>query len=417
VRTAPVTVSRTDYTRLERVVDRACGLARGAGLSIADLSVEAILDAARKRTRLDDWGSDAFLEPMAKVIEEADRAGFTDLGDVIIRQTLITALANRLRVEDYFRRHPDAGEVRIERPVFILGFPRTGTTLLQNLLTLEDGTRSLKFWELQSPVPVSENPAEDRHIRIGRARQTLRAAYLMAPEMSQVHEIGPETAEECWPLFANAFSVLNWDLGSGVKGYGEWLIRQSMVDAYRFYKRQLQMIAHFRPTGRFILKCPEHLWFIDALLEVFPDACLVWTHRDPFDVIASYCSLISLNRRVLYGHFDRVEVGAHITDRFATGVQRAMAVRRSQHHDQVFDVDFRQLVKDQAGTVHEIRRVFDLPDRDGADDRIQAWLDNGRKDKRGAHVYDAGLYGLTPDTVYPAFQTYLDRFKIPLRHG
>ncbi|RME24839.1 MAG: sulfotransferase [Deltaproteobacteria bacterium] len=395
-------------------MDRACGIARNAGFGVTEISAEAIIDAARKRTGLEDWGSDAFLEPMARAIEEIGRARFTDLGRVIIRQALVTALSNRLKVEEYFRRHPDAAEVAIERPVFILGFPRTGTTLLQNLLTLEEGTRSLKFWELQSPVPVSANRAEDRRIRIARTERTLRAAYLMAPEMREVHEIRAETSEECWPLFANAFSVLNWDIGSGLRGYGDWLLRQSMVEAYRYYKRQLQMIAHFRPTGRFILKCPEHLWFVDALLEVFPDACLVWTHRDPFDVIASYCSLISLNRRVLYGRIDPVEIGAHITDRFATGVRRAMAVRRAQQHDQIYDVDFRALVKDQAGMVHHIRRAFDLPDGPGADARIQAWLENGRRDKRGAHVYDPQRYGLVPEQVYPAFSDYIDRFGVPL---
>lgn len=411
-----VTVSRTAYLPPMRAIDALCGVARRTGLPIGQLTVDSILDAARRKTGLTDFGEDSFMPRLHAAVGFADVAPFSHLGREIIRQIFITALTHRLRVEDYFRRHPDAADVQIERPVFILGFPRTGTTLLQNLLCLEDGARALKFWELSSPVPESDDPQVDRRIRMARARWTLRAAYLMAPEMRVVHEVTPQTPEECWPLFANTFAVLNWDLGAGLVPWGDWLLQQDMTQPYRYYKRQLQMMAHARPTRQFVLKCPEHLWFIDSLLRVFPDASLVWTHRDPVDVVASYCSLISLNRRVVHGRFDPVAVGQHITERLSSGVKRAIAVRRALPKDQIFDVDFRKLVADQAGTVHAIRESFGLPHQPGADDRVLAYLGNGRSDKRGAHVYDHAMYGLTPDSVYDAFAPYIDRFDIPLKY-
>lgn len=413
---AEVTVSRTRYSPLIRAVDVVCGLAQGVGLPIGDLEVGSILDAARRRTGLSDWGDEAFLEPMHRIVDNCNRAGFSNLGQVVVRQAFITAVANRLRVEEYHRRNPDAADVPIERPVFILGFPRTGTTLLQNLLSIEEGTRALKFWELQTPVPEQEDPEQDRRLRLAKARQTLRAAYLVAPEMDKVHEIGPETSEECWPLFANTFAVLNWDIAAGLVDYGDWLVQQDMTGPYGYYKRQLQVMAHFRPTRQFVLKCPEHLWFVDALLEVFPDAHLVWTHRDPVDVVASYCSLISMNRRMLHGSFDPVEIGDHITGRFAAGVGRAMQARDRHPGLDVYDVGFRSLIKDTPGTVRDIRRRFDLPQGEGADARIDEWLHNERKDKRGAHKYDAAMYGLTPERVYKSFAAYIERFQVPLRY-
>ncbi|MCB9779319.1 MAG: sulfotransferase [Alphaproteobacteria bacterium] len=411
---AQVTVSRTSYRPVVRAIDLLAGVA-GLLPTVAEIAPDSILASARRRTGLSDFGSDEWREPFERICDVASNMPLSNLARIITRQTFIMAAVNRLKIEDYFRRHPDAADVEIERPVFVLGFPRTGTTLLQNLLSLEPGTRSLKFWELQNPVPASDDPRIDRDKRLAKARATLRAAYFMAPEMDSVHEVGPETAEECWPLFFNAYSVLNYDIAAGFRTYGDWLADFDMRPAYRYYKRQLQMMAHARPTRQFVLKCPEHLWFVDALVDVFPDAHLVWTHRDPFDVVASYCSLISMNRRMLYGAFDPQELGPYIQERFAIGVRRAMAVRDARPDITVIDVGFRQLVADTPGMVRRIRETFDLPHEAGADARIQSWLTNGRKDKRGAHRYSAGMYGLDSDALYAAFQPYIDRFDVPLR--
>ena len=132
--------------------------------------------------------------------------------------------------------------------------------------------------------------------------------------MGAVHEIRADSVEECWPLFSPTFAVLNYDLQSGFEDFGRWLLEHDMSGPYREYRRELQLLAHHRSTGNFVLKCPEHLWFLDALFEVFPDACVVWTHRDPLDSVASYSSLMSLNRRMIYGRFDPVEIVTHVVN-------------------------------------------------------------------------------------------------------
>jgi hypothetical protein len=243
----------------------------------------------------------------------------------------------------------------------------------------------------------------------------LKAAYLIAPEQKQVHFIDASTYEECWPLMANTFNVMNYDLQSGLKGYGDYLMKRDMSPSYQEYREMLQLNSWRNGGGDLVLKCPEHLWFIDALLEVFPDACIVWTHRDPVPTIASYCSLISMQWRTLYGSFDPHELGAHITQRFHEGTQRAIAQRAKADPKRFFDVNFHNLVNDQAGTVREICAYFDLDYGEGMDDKIQGWLGSGRDDHKGAHKYSIERYGIDTAKVYERYADYISAFGVKVQ--
>lgn len=411
-----ITVGNLEYSALTRALDVAARLAQTVVPPIGRLDQQSILDAARRQTGLTDWGDDSFLEPMRKVLDEVPSDRFTPLARVFMRSTFVEAVKNRLRIQSYLDAHPEVRDIPVERPVFVLGFPRSGTTLLQNLLALDPDRRALEFWELSHPVPVHADPDRDIARRIRTTEWILRLAYVVAPEMRYVHEIGATTAEECWPLFANNFSVLNYDLQSGSARYGDWLMRSDMRPAYQYYRTQLQLLLHRRPSRQLVLKCPEHLWFLDTLLEVFPDACIVWTHRDPYDSVASYCSLISLTWRMLYGRIDTEALGRHITYRFHSGVEAAMRAReRMGADDRIYDMPFGQLVKDPAEGLRGVSEHFGLDwgiDMGGA---VEDYLTNGRKDKRGAHRYDGALYGLDPDEVYAKFAEYIERYAIPVR--
>ena len=298
--------------------------------------------------------------------------------------------------------------------MFVLGFPRTGTTLLQNLLCLDPGRRSLPFWELTHPTPISEDSVQDRNVRIRSAERVLSMAYRLAPEMRTIHEIKASTPEECWYLFFHCFAVLNYDLQTGVGHFGDWLLKEDLGWAYASYQRQLTFLNHHWPANNLVLKCPEHLWFLDALLEVFPDACIVWTHRDPVASIASYCSLISLTYRMHFGEMQPTRIGAHIQKRFHQGVTRAMAARDAFDNDNIFfDVRFHELVQDPAKMIGRITEHFGL--QPVAEEAIANWLNNGRADKRGAHQYSAERYGLDRARILDQFQPYIDRFGIQVK--
>ena len=275
----------------------------------------------------------------------------------------------------------------------MLGFPRSGTTLLQNLLEQAPSRRALRFWELTNPIPEHEEPSRDRAARVRRAERDLTWAYWFVPEMEEMHEVRADTAEECWPLLANTWSVLNFDICHGLVPYGDWLLKQEMAWAYREYRRQLQLLLWRERVDQLVLKCPEHLWFLDSVLEAFPDACIVWTHRDPLDCVASYSSLISLSRRTLQGRIDPAQIGPHIADRFHQGVERAMAARDAiGDESRFFDVNFRELVADPVGMTNRIEERFGL---DPTDHRLlDDWLTKKRADAPGRHRYDPAMWDL-----------------------
>ncbi|NCG21828.1 MAG: hypothetical protein GWP91_22655 [Rhodobacterales bacterium] len=409
-----LSVRDENYRLPIRVANALAGLAEKLGLPLGTVESASILRAAARHTGFSDFGPDAFQEPLDYLCEAVHNTEFTPLARVIMRQSFIRAASNRLHLQQFLKTHPEVRDRKTGRPVFVLGFPRTGTTVLQNLLQLHPKRRALQLWELVAPVPV-ENTEADKNKRIRAAKGMTAAANWIAPEQAQIHYIDAFTVEECWPLFANSFRVMNYDLQSGLSGYGDWLMQADMVQAYEEYRQYLQVLEFQKPADHMVLKCPEHLWFIDALLEVFPDACIVWSHRDPVPTIASYCSLISMQWRTLYGGFDPHVLGNHITNRFHQGVERAMASRQTADPKRFFDVNFHNLVQDQAGTVREICEYFDLDYGDGMDESIQHWLHNGRADHRGAHKYSTERYGINVDEVHARFADYIHTFKVDIK--
>lgn len=409
----PYTVQRDEPHLFARVADRVAASALRVRPGLGNLDLGSVLDAARARTGLVDWGDGGFQVPLTRLLEEAASGGLSPLGRCITQQVAVSAVSNRLSLYDYVRRHPEVRSIPIERPIFVVGFPRSGTTLLQNLLALDPDSRALRFWELLAPTPTHADPTRDRWIRRTRARVLVGAAYLMSPEQRVIHEVGVDTAEECWPLFQTRASALNNDLMSGFTGYGDWLLEQDMVPAYREYRLQLQVLAHGQRDSRFVLKCPEHLWFLDALLEVFPDARIVWTHRDPVECIASYCSMASLQIRNMRGRVDRPRLGAHLSSRFLSGVERAMAVRDRIGGDRFYDVPFERFAADPAGTVREIEAWSGAPPSAVREARVEAYLHDQRGDGQGKHIYGAERFSLDVADLMRRFRPYIDRYEIP----
>lgn len=411
---ADLTVTRMVHGRLEGVVNATLGMLEKAGFKRTDPDFDAVVaEALRMQKGLTDFGGDDHWPALRQLMASLDHAEWTAIGKFLVRAMARRALEHRLRIEDWFSKNPDANDIPIHRPIFVLGFPRTGTTLLQNLLSLPTHRRPLQFWELVSPIPVHSDYETDRRRRSRAIKMYIFGAALIAPELPKLHHVAPDSPEECWSLFANTLSVLNFDLSHGLEDYGDWLLEQNLVWAYAEYRRQLQMLLHTQPAERLVLKCPEHLWFVDSLLKVFPDACIVMTHREPTDCIASYCSMVSLNRRTMAGHIDPKPLGRHIMKRFRQGTERAMAAREAHGHESQFlDVDFYDLVADPAAVVHRIESHFGLKSTDQT--ILDEYLNRDRHDNRGAHKYSAELYGLDSDRVHKEFAPYIERFGVRL---
>jgi hypothetical protein len=410
--TKQLTVVREGHGWFERVLNFGAWLARVLRLPVANLDPAAIRRQAARSSGTTDLGDPSCLERMERVLTEVRENDATSLSYVYFNSLTKRALINRMKQQLHVDAHPEIRDVPVRRPIFVLGFPRTGTTILQNLLAQEPGRRTLKFWELTRPVPTCEDFKRDRDRRIRESASDLAIVYRCAPEMAAMHEVTPVTSEECWPLFSSSFSALNMDISSGLRRYGSWLLEQEMGWVYREYRERLQMLLHRDPAEQLVLKCPEHLWFVDALLEVFPDACIVWTHRAPLACIASYCSMVSLNLRTVFGGYDGRALGDHIQQRFHQGVTRAMAVRDRVGSDRFFDANFSDLVSDPLAMVERVNAHFGLKSTAEGRAAMEEYMRTERKDERGQHRYDAERYGLSAASVDSTFAAYTKRFGL-----
>ncbi|MBI1286628.1 MAG: hypothetical protein GC178_03525 [Flavobacteriales bacterium] len=395
-----------------RVLNVLIGWLQPFGVTPRKLDVDSIAKKAQRRTGFKDAGSGMHVEGMHQLVKAVNRSPVTDFGKFTSTGFGVDALSNRLRLVEHLKRHPEVEDVKIERPVFIVGFPRTGTTLLQNLLHLSADRRALEFWELTNPIPVHSDPKADVKKRQRITRSRLAVANFVVPEMKFIHEVRHDSLEECWSLFIPQFAVPNWDMTGRWPDYGEWMLQHDLRPAYREYKKFLQVMVSRVPDKQLILKCPDHMWHLDALLEVFPDACIIWTHRDPSRSIPSYCSLASLNWRLLYGEFDPKEMGPYIEDRFMQGIERGLAVRERVGDERFLDVNFRTLLNEPIEAVNRITSHFGLTPVD--EEKMREYLTTDRPDDRGKHKYAADHYGLDVDAIKERFKDYIERFNISL---
>jgi len=396
-----------------RILNALIGWLQFIGVTQKRLDVNSILRKAQKRTGLTDTGGELFRLGADALVASINKEPTTHFGKLSSTGFGVEGLSNRLLLVDYLKKHPKVAENKIERPVFIVGFPRTGTTLLQNLLALSDDRRALPFWEIANPIPLSDDPKKDVARRQRRTKLRLAIANFVVPEMKFIHEVRFDSLEECWSLMIPQFTIMNYDMTGRWPDYGKWMLQTDMVGPYKEYRKFLQVMADRVPNRKLILKCPDHMWFLDELVEVFPDACIVWTHRDPAESVPSYCSLASLNWRLLYGQFDPKELGPYIQERFNVGIERGLAARARLGEDRFIDVDFRDVIQDPISVVNAITERFGLSRV--SEDAMRAYLSLDRPDDRGKHKYTAEHYGLSESGIRTYFREYISRFNVAVK--
>lgn len=388
------------------------GCLQAVGLAPSTVDQVKITQKAIRNTGLSDFGNGIHLEGMKQLTDSMNKEPLTHFAKVSSTMFGTDALSNRLRLVDYLKKHPEVNDIKIERPVFIVGFPRTGTTLVQNLLNLSEDRRALPFWEITNPVPVHADSAKDIELRQALTKKRLAVANFVLPEMKFIHEVRYDSLEECWPLMISQFTILCWDMTSRWPDYGKWMLQHDMRPSYEEYKKFLKIMVQREPNKKLILKCPDHMWYLDALLDAFPDACIVWTHRDPSHSLPSYCSLASLNWRLLYGEFDPKELGPYIEERFLIGIERALAVRDRIGEDRFLDINFSSLRQDPIAAINNITSYFNLTPVD--EQLMRDHLSTERPDDPGKHSYSAGHYGLDTELIHEHYKDYIERFNISI---
>jgi hypothetical protein len=332
------------------------------------------------------------------------------LGHEMMKFTLAHGITNRIQIKNFLAENAHIAEEPIERPLFIVGFPRTGTTLLFNLLAQYPGARVPLYWELQRPVPPPLADERNTDPRIRQAESDLGIFYKGFPKMRMIHEHKAQGPEECLFLLRNSFTCVSYALVGDMTAYTDWLLGHDMTEDYHYYRRQLQLLQSGTPGNPWILKSPVHLRQLNVLLKVFPDANIVQTHRDPESFMPSVCSMHATFKRVYKQKVNYRRIGKIQLDLMKNFLDRAMEARSVADPKRFFDVKYADMVADPFGTAHRIMEHFGYPEKAGYDARMTAWLAENRQDKHGKHAYTLEQFGLDAETIRTTFSKYRQRF-------
>jgi hypothetical protein len=397
-----------------RPLNRLGALMERAGVRSVSLEKEKLLEAARRATGLSDFGDGDFHAPLARLLRSLEReARLTLLGRIAARSDIVGLLANRLRLEADRRRHPGVAEERIRRPLFIVGLPRTGSTLLHHLLGQDPAGRVARAWEVMEPSPPPEIARPDPDPRIARAAARLRWFDRLAPDFKAIHPLGAELPLECIAIMSASFVSPRFHTTYHVPSYQTWLTGEDLRPAYEFHRRFLQQLQWRTPAGHWVLKAPSHVFGFESLFATYPDAVVVQTHRDPLSVLASVASLTLVLQRVFTDHLDPAEIGLEVTQRWSSGLERAMQARQDGRLDERFlDVRYQDLVRDPMAAVRRIYERFGMTLTREAEGRMEHFLATHPKDQHGSHRYSLGTFGLDARDLAPRFKSYCEYFGL-----
>ncbi|PXY17860.1 sulfotransferase [Prauserella coralliicola] len=372
------------------------------------MSVGTVADlhaSATKITGLDDFGTDDYTDGLAVLLESYEReAGLTPLGRKVKRAFLRSALVARLLSEAAWKARPEHAAVAIERPIFVTGLPRTGTTALHRLLTADPAHQGLEVWltEVPQPRPPRETWADDpvfQRIQAGYERY-----HVEHPEFLGVHAMSADEVEECWQLLRQSLRSISYECLAHVPTYSAWLSEQDWTPAYRRHRRNLQLIGLPDAGRRWVLKNPSHLFALDALLAVYPDALVVQTHRAREVAIASVCSLNAQASAQWSETFRGETVGRDQLELWARGLETFTAERARHDHSRFFDVDYDDFVADPIGTVESLYAHFGLPFTDGARAAMRTLhAESTTGARKPAHRYRLADFGLSEGDVAERF--------------
>ncbi|HET6920623.1 MAG TPA: sulfotransferase [Jiangellaceae bacterium] len=377
------------------------------------LDAEAFLAAARRRTGLSDLGPDT-TEAFGVLVDSLDReAGLTSFGRVVLGRMLRTFLAQRLRVVEALRCRPDLAAAPVRRPLFVVGYWRTGTTLLQNLLAQAHGARPLRGYEAFDPAAFVPGGRYQRRLRYALL---LRGLWYLGPDVAKIHNEVSDGPTECLLLLTRSFTTLHLPMMVSVPSYERWLWEQdanAFAAVYELHRMQLQTLQADGPAGYWVLKSPAHLNTLESLLRVYPDAAVVQTHRDPAKVVASLSSLVAQGISLLAQEPEPYVVGRQVLERTTRTLDRVQRTRATVGDDRIIDVRYADLLADPIGVVDRILERFDYPRTAASRQHMRRWLADNPQGKHGTHRYSLQQFGLDPATVYQLTARYRQRFQIP----
>lgn len=397
-----------------RVMNRAGGVVRRVRPGSARLDADDLLADAKRAAGLFDFGVGHFREGLDELVASLNaEARLSPFGVRIMRRMLTGLLAGRLRVRDFSKKSELVDYEVVRAPLVVVGIPRTGTTLLSHLLHHDPMNRSVLAWEAANvaPPPTLEGHASDPRL-LAALRQRDGLAKL-APHLRAMHSMEPTEPTECVQLFGPAFRSLHFETLAHIPTYGRWWSECDMAPAYAQHSLQLRVLQSAIPTERWSLKSPAHLWHLDALRAAYPDARLIWAHRDPVRATASVSSLVTALRRLHSDHVDPRQVGAEWRDKLLHATAVGTAAIERWPDEQVFHLQYAEFVEDPVGTMERIYRTFGLTLSEMGRRRMEVWLGDHPKGRHGTHRYAAARFGLDEGALRRGFGDYIGEFRVP----
>ncbi|GLB83950.1 sulfotransferase family protein [Mycobacterium kiyosense] len=370
-------------------------------------TVEELHASATKLTGLDDFGTDDdnYREALGVLLDAYRReADLTVLGSKMNRFFLRGALVARLLSESAWKQHPAYADVPIQRPIFVTGLVRTGTTVLHRLLGADPAAQGLHMWLAEFPQPRPPRETWDSNPLYRRLDDQFNQHHADNPGYTGLHFMAAYELEECWQLLRQSVHSVSYETLAHVPSYAKWLSEQDWTPSYQRHRRNLQLIGMNDTDKRWVLKNPSHLFALDALMATYPDALVIQTHRPVETIMASMCSLAQHTAEGWSKAFTPEQIGTDSMDTWSRGLERFNTARGNYDSAQFYDVDYQDLVADPLGTVADIYRHFGLTLTDEARKAMEASHSESQQGERAPkHKYSLADYGLTAEQVKERF--------------
>jgi hypothetical protein len=370
-----------------------------------------LIETAKRRCNLDDFGGGDLFEGLSRLLDSCHRESRLNLiGKIALRTDLIRILCSRLFMHRDRQLYPDVARQEIREPLFIVGLPRSGTTLLHTLLAADPEHRAPLTWEVMTPSPPTR---DNEKRRIQRATQSCNCLNWLAPTFRHVHAVGAELPQECVGLMTPTFMSDQFDTMYYVPSYRAWFFRQDLLPAYEYHRCFIQHLQFRQSARRWILKAPTHMFALPTLLSVYPDALFVQTHRAPLDAMASVSSLITILRRVFSDAVDPLVVCREAIQYWSETLDRFLHERDRLADYRICDVNYIEVCRDPIAAVRRIYEHFGWLLSAEAAQRMRLVLASLPQDQYGRHRYNLSQFGLDPAEGVEAFAAYCERFDLP----